>query len=336
MKNLEKLCLPSALCGFLMIFPALKAEAQTCYTAGDIDQPTRTAMESSAKRYFDMASRGDAAALKQNAIPSLASDFSGIESAVKENQADLAGGQAAPRPPALLKVEGSAPLKSAEFLCGVFGANGQTANSSEFVIPNLGPGSYGVVTLDISGSKSPRTVSFVLELLGADWKLGGMYVKNPQVAGHDGKWFADKAAAFKAKGNTHAAWFYYLEARELIVPVPFMYTKMTDQLYDDAQTVKPKDLPTEGNAVDLPAGAKTYKLIATFPLPVGQELDLVVKYQSADVSDSGKTFQDNSALMRALVAKYPEFREAFDGLVVRAVEPSGRDYGSMLPMKDIK
>jgi len=29
-------------------------------------------------------------------------------------------------------------------------------------------------------------------------------------------------------------------------------------------------------------------------------------------------------------------RDAFAGIVVRAVEPSGRDYGSMLPMKDIK
>jgi hypothetical protein len=40
--------------------------------------------------------------------------------------------------------------------------------------------------------------------------------------------------------------------------------------------------------------------------------------------------------MKALLVKYPEFRDAFDGIVARAVEPSGRDYGSLLPMKDIK
>ena len=312
------------------------ATAQTCYTAADMDQPTRTALESTAKRYFDMAARGDAASLKQNAIPSLASNFGGIENAVKENQPDLTGGQGIPRPPALLKVEGSAPLKSAEFLCGVFGANGQTANSSEYVIPDLGPGSYGVVTVDVTGSKGPRTVSFVLEQMGADWKLGGFYVKNPQISGHDGKWFADKANAFKDKGQNYDAWFYYLEARELVVPVPFMYTKMTDQLYDEAQKIKPKDVPAGGNTSDLVSGAKTYRLTAMFALPVGQDLNLVVKYQCADVSDSGKTFQENTAVMKALLAKYPELRDAFDGLVVRAVEPSGKDYGSMLPMKDIK
>ena len=41
-------------------------------------------------------------------------------------------------------------------------------------------------------------------------------------------------------------------------------------------------------------------------------------------------------VIKALVTKYPEFRDAFDGVVVRAVEPSGKDYGAMLPMKDIK
>jgi hypothetical protein len=42
------------------------------------------------------------------------------------------------------------------------------------------------------------------------------------------------------------------------------------------------------------------------------------------------------AVIKALLAKYPEFRDAYAGIVVRAVEPSGRDYGSMMAMKDIK
>ena len=42
------------------------------------------------------------------------------------------------------------------------------------------------------------------------------------------------------------------------------------------------------------------------------------------------------AVIKALVGKYPELREAFAGVVARGVAPSGQDYGSMLPMKDIK
>ena len=320
----------------LLMLCAAPSLAQTCYASSDMDEPVRAALESTAKRYFEMAAQGDTASLKQNAIASLASDFSGIESAVKDNQASLAGGQATPRPPFLLKVEGNAPLERAEFLCGVFGANGQTANSAEFVIPNLAPGNYGIDTLDVSASKGPRTVSFVLRQQGADWKLGGFYVQDPQIAGHDGKWFADKARAFRAKAENRDAWFYYLEARELLAPVPFMYTQMTDKLYDESQTVKPTDLPGDGNTMELAVGGTIYKLIAIFPLPVGEDFDLVAKYQAADVSDTAKTFRENAAIMKALLARYPEFRDAFDGVVVRAVEPSGKDYGSMLPMKEIK
>src|SRR5580700_8183528 len=119
-----------------LIFCAGFARAQTCLTAGDMDEPTRTALVSTSKRYFDMVARGDSATLRQNSIASFASDFSGIETTVKDNQPNFAGVQPAPRSPFLLKVEGTAPLARAEFLCGVFGRSGQTSDSAVFVIPN--------------------------------------------------------------------------------------------------------------------------------------------------------------------------------------------------------
>jgi hypothetical protein len=334
--NLSRFMIKFSFISLLLICSAA-AHAQTCYMADDMDAATRTALTSVGTRYFGMMAKGDSASLKQNAIASLAADFSGIENAVKDNQANFAATQATPRPPFELKAEGTAPLARAEFLCGVFGANGQTANSAEFVIPNLPPGNYAIAIEDISTAKGPYTLTFVLQQQGADWKLGGLYVKNNQVAGHDGKWYADQARAYKAKSENHNAWFYFIEARDLLVPVSFMYTQATDKLYDESQSMKPSDLPSgDSGTVDLAAGGKPYKITAIFPLAVGPDLDLVVKYQAADVSDTGKTFATNMEVMKALVAKYPEFRDAFAGIVARAVEPSGRDYGSMMPMKDIK
>ena len=313
------------------------AHAQTCFTASDMDEATRAALVNTAKRYFDMAARGDSAALQHDSIASLASDFSGIAAVVKDNQTKFSGAQATPRAPFLLKAEGTAPLERAEFLCGVFGKSGQTADSAVFVIPNLLPGNYAVVTLDVPTAQQPYTASFVLQQEGKDWKLGGFYVKETQIVGHDASWFAERARAFKAKGQNRNAWLYYVEARDLAVPVPFMYSQMTDKLADESETVRPADLPVSGNTIELAAGGKTHRLTTLFALGVGQDLDLVVKYQSADVSNTTQTFQDNIAVIKALVAKYPEFRDAFDGVVARAVEPTtGRDYGSLLPMKDIK
>jgi hypothetical protein len=311
--------------------------AQTCITSDEMDAASRTAINNAATRYFDMVSRGDAASLKQNAIPALANNFAGMEGTIKENQANLSGAHGTPRSPFELKAEGTAPLARAEFLCGVFGAAGQTANSTEFVIPNLPPGTYGVAILDVTTQKSPYTVSFVLQQIGTDWKLGGMFLRPAQLSGHDSKWFLDHANTYKSKGQVHNAWLYYLEGRELALSVPFMETQAIDKLYDQESSMKPADAPVGGNTADLVgAEGKTYKLITVSPLPVQDNLNLLVRYQTASVADSGQAFQENMAVMKALIQKYPEFREAFDSVIARGVESSGRDYGTMMPMKDIK
>jgi hypothetical protein len=316
----------------LSLVSVVPARGQTCLTGEDMDAATQAALTSTAKKYFDLAARSDSAELRQNATPGLAANFSGIETAVKDNTSRFAGAAATARSPFMLKAEGAGPLEHAEFLCGVFGPSGQTAHSAVFQIPNLPPGNYGFVTLDVASASGPDMVSFVLEQQGAVWKLAGFYVREARVAGHDGNWFSEQARAFKSKGQFHNAWFYYLEARSLLVPVDFMSVRNTDRLYDEAQSVKPSDLPP----IDLAANGKTYKLIALFPMGVGDDLDLVVKHRAAGISDTIETYKDNVAVIGALVSKYPEFRDAFTAVVARAVEASGRDYGTMMMMKDIK
>lgn len=311
--------------------------AQTCLTSDEMDAATRSAVQSTSSRYFDMIQRGDSASLKQNAIPALASNFSGVEDTVKENQPNLAGAQATARAPFVLKAEGTAPLARAEFLCGIFTASGPTANAAEFVIPNLPPGTYAVQILDIRGPKSSYTGSFVLQQIGSDWKLGGLFLRPAQMVGHDSAWYLSQASSLKSKGHTMAAWLYYLEGRELAIAVPFMETQAIDKLYEDESNYKAADFPGGDKTVDLvAANNKTYKVTQIFPLAVGQDLDVIVKYETASVADYGQTFQDNMAVMKALVTKYPELRDTFGGVVARGVEPSGRDYGTAMKMADLK
>lgn len=312
------------------------ARAQTCQSAADMDASVRSAVETTAKRYFEMAARGDTGALQQNSIPAVAASFGGIETAVKDNQSAFAGAAAAVRPPFLLIVDGNEALARAEFLCGVFGPNGQTGNSAVFVLNDLPPGKYGLAILDVSRAQDRRTLTLILQQLAGQWKVAGFYARAAQLGGHDGAWFAQRARDFKAKGQNRNAWLYYHEAISLAAPADFMSTLVTDKLYDEMQLLRPADLPVDGNTVDLSAGGKVYKLTTVLPLAVGDDLDVVVKYQAADVSNTAATFKENTAVMKALLAKFPEFRDAFAGVVARAVEPSGRDYGSLMPMKEIK
>src|SRR5580693_10645265 len=213
--------------------------AETCQTANDMDAGTRTALVTAGQRYFDFIAKGDAASLRQNAIPSLASDFSGIETTVKDNQSALAGSKATARPPFLLEADGTAPIPRAEFYCGVFGRNGQTGDSAAFYLNNLPPGKYAAVIFDAPSSKGAYTVSLILQQIASDWKLGGLYIKAAQTGGHNSDWFLTRAREFKGKGQAHNAWLYYLEARSLISPLPFMSTAATDKLFDESQKAQP-------------------------------------------------------------------------------------------------
>ena len=345
-----------------LIWIVANAEAQTCQTATDMNAAVRSALETTGRRYFDMAAHGDSAGIKQSAIPALASNFSGIESAVKDNQPAFAGAQATIRPPFLLSADGNQPLARAEFLCGVFGSTGQTRDSAVFILNNLPPGHYGVAIVDAKGSQGTRTLTLILQQLGVDWKLAGFYARSSQVNGHDASWFAQHAREFKTKGQNRNAWLYFREAITLTAPADFMSSLATDKLYDEAQAVQPTDIPapdhplvvvghigpTESYVVEhqqpqkqteqfsVAKAGKSYSITQMFPLAVGNDLNVVVKYQAADISNTVQIFQDNMAVIRGLVAKFPEFRDAFDGVVARAVDPSGQDYGSMLPMKQIK
>ena len=310
--------------------------AQTCQTANDMDATARTAITTAAQRHFGFAARGDTASLRQASIPSVAGDFAGIDTTVKDHQQALAGAQPILKGTFLLNADDATPNQRQEFYCGVFGKNGQTATSAAFYLNNLPAGKYSVVLFEAISTTGRTMFSEVLEQMGNDWKLGGLYIKSAQFAGHDSDWFLAQARAYKAKGELRDAWFYYLEARNLISPLPFMSTLATDKLYDESQPLQPADLPAAGKSASLVAGTTTYKLTAVFPEIVGNDLDLIVRYDSANVSNANLAYQENVNVMKALVTRFPEVRDAFAGVVARAVDTSGRDYGTLLAMKDIK
>jgi hypothetical protein len=313
------------------------AGAQTCQMANDMDPAVRTAISNAGQRYFEMAVKGDTVSLRQSAIPSLASDFGGVLNTIKDNQPDLAGAQPNIRSSFLLNAEDSAPNQQSEFWCGVFNKNGQTANSSVFFFYGLPPGKYAIVLIDANSPKGKTMFSEILQQVGNEWKFADFYIKAAQVAGHDSDWFLARARQYKTKGQLHNAWFHYRMAISLISPMQnHMSTLATDRLYDEAQAVHPADLPTNDKTVDFTDAGVTYKVTELFPQPLGNDLDLVVKYQSSNVSNTNVAYQENVNVMKALVTRFPEVRDAFSAVVARAVDTTGRDYGTLLAMKDIK
>ncbi len=315
---------------------ALPALGQTCSTASQMDSAVKAAVEGAVNRDSQLAAAGNTAALQQNAIP----NFTNAAGVVNDNKGAFGAG--AIRSSFVLDNTNGASGR-AEFYCGIYNSPDRVG----FAFPSLPAGKFGVVIQDVSGNP-PYTVTWVLQQAGGQWLLAGLFPRPARIAGHDGNWYLSQARSYRQKGQAHNAWFYYQIADQLMRPFPAMSTPQLDKLSDEEQQAMPTDLPLNG-PVSLPAAicapgtanraacpSQTFQITSMDALPVADNLDLVVRYQVPDVSDSSKTFQNNSAVISALVNKYPELRQAFVGVVARAVDPQGRDYGTLLAMKDVK
>jgi len=307
----------------------VSAWAQGCETRDEIPAQSRTASESAAKLVFDQASRGDVNSLKANAIPSLQANFTGISGAVNDNKAAFASGSAQLRTSFLLDT-GDKPSQDGRFYCGVFGGGGQTANSAEFDIPGLPAGRYAIVIQDFIGNKGPYALTTIFQELGG-WKLAGFYVRPESALGHDGIWFLDRARDYKAKGQNHNAWFYYVTSWDLLAPVTFMDSGLLSKISQESGAIQPKDVPS-GTPVTYSANGKSYS-ITEMTVQHLDTLDLSVKYSVPTTSDFVKTQTDARELANSLAAQYPELKDAFNKIWVHAIDAHGGDVPGLLNLK---
>ena len=309
------------------------AHAQECFSGSEIDAATARAVSAAARKYFDMSAQGDVAGLKANALPDVAANFGIIEQAVVADRPYFSQQEPSQTRIFILDATGSKTVwQRAEFYCGIYNSPDRVG----FAIPNLPPGRYALTIAKVEG-KEPATLTLILQDTGNNsWKLGGYYARLSSVGAHDGLWFASKAGEFKQKGQTRNAWFYYLTAWDLLAPVDFMSTPQLDKLSDEIQAVHPADLPNPVSPTELAAGGKNYKITDIAAVPVAGELYLRLQYEMPDAANSARASQDNTTVMKALLVRYPEFRDGFAGLIARASDGAGHEYGAVTPMKDVK
>jgi len=319
--------------GLFLLAIVCGARAQTCYTGQEIEASTAKAVEAAALQYFNLSAKGDTAGLRTNAIPEVARNFGGIEQAVEANKAHFAEGKASDTHIFILDAsESKTALPRADFFCGIYNSSDRVV----FSIPNLPPGRYAVTITRIAG-QDPITLTMILQDTGKNsWKLAGYYARLNAAGGHDGQWFLSKARAYKEKGQTHNAWFYYLTAWDMLAPVDFMGTPELDRLSDEIQAARPGALPAADTPLELAAGGKTFKIAEMVAVSVISDLDLRVQYETPDAANSTLAAQDNAAVTKALLAKYPEFRDGFGAVIARAVDNQGHNYVTLTAMKDAK
>jgi hypothetical protein len=293
--------------------------------------PDRDAIVTAARAIATKMQANDANGVRAATIPSVAGNFGGIASSIQKLNPDVTGATLAVTSVYDLDATDAQPGEDAvQFFCGV------AANDLHviFNIPRLPAGHFAFAIVEATGVKNPQRLSMLLEKNAGTWQLAGFFPRPLLSAGHDGVWYWEKARAFNKAGHPWSAYFYYQTAAYLLLPAEFVDSNNFDKLVQELRAATPGGLPgaqpmtvnVDGSPVSI-TNLRTDSALGGF--------DLVVRYETADVSNLAAARTKSVALMKALLALHPDWKEAFHGMWVFANAPNQQPFSLELSMPEI-
>jgi hypothetical protein len=293
--------------------------------------PDRDAIVTAVRAIASRMQANDANGVKAATIPSVAGNFGGIASSIQKLNPDLTGATLAVTSVYDLDATDAQPGEDAvQFFCGV------AANDLHviFNIPRLPAGHFAFAIVEATGVKNPQRLSMLLEKNAGTWQLAGFFPRPLLSAGHDGVWYWEKARAFNKAGHPWSAYFYYQTAAYLLLPAEFVDSNNFDKLIQELRAATPGGLPgAQPMTVNVDGSPVAVTNLRTDSALGG--FDLVVRYETADVSNLAAARTRSVALMKALLALHPDWKEAFHGLWVFANAPNQQPFSLELSMPEI-
>lgn len=313
--------------------------AETCTTQSQMAAADRDALAAAGRSFAQMVQADNTAGLQAQTISQYAQNFQGIASAITATAPKLAGASFIVESVYLLdasnlKSNSDGSVSTAQFFCAL----NNSPSDTSFTIPNLPAGKYGLAMVHATGVAAPWQLTFVLQQIDGQWKLAGFIPKPLTSAGHDGLWYWTQARDYAKKSERWNAWFYYQTARTLLVPVDFVTSTNLGKLRSEAKAVLPPELQngiSKEHPLMLKGKDETYSVTEIGTDDALGGLDMVIHVMAADTSNPVTARARNVQVMQAMLASYPELKQAFHGLWVFAVAPSGSPYGIELPMAQI-
>ena len=318
------------------------ARAEVCTTQSQMKDADRAALTAAARSLAQKVQANDAAGVRSETVAEYATDFGAIRSVLGSTSPHLQGASAQVEQVYLLDAEGmklAAGAKSgdAQFFCSLNRSQAEV----DFLIPGLTPGRYGFALVGFSGSATPWRVSFLLRQEGARWLMAGLYEEATTAAGHDGLWYWSEARRFAAAKERWDAWLYFREAEQLMRPAEFVRTSHLEKLEDEQKSDAPPAL-SAGVSAETPlivkgADGAEYRFtdLSADDALSRDKVDVVAHLRVDAIGDPVAARKRNSDAMRALVAAYPELRQAFHGVWMFADATGGSPFATEQPMAEI-
>jgi hypothetical protein len=337
----ERILRAGGLAGLLAAVLAVPAaQGDSCLTQSQMTETQRNAVAQAARMLVSDAQNGDLQGLRDDTLPSVAADFSGIANSAQVLKPQIA--QAALTVDAVYSFDaaqpaaGAQPAQGTQFFCS-------PAGSTLTVVLNfstLPPGKYALAIVHATGVPKPQQVSLVLaQTPTGQWKLAGFFSKPLMLAGENGVWYWSRAREFAQKKQDWPAYFYYEIASFLVQPADFLSSPNVEKLRREAGQVHAQNLPGDQPVTVYVDGLPFAIARVDTSADLGP-LDFVVHYdanpqEAAQLRDPVSARKQVVDLMSGLLAMHPGMRDAFHGMWVYADSGNATVFALELPMGQI-
>ncbi|HTW49033.1 MAG TPA: hypothetical protein VMD92_13865 [Acidobacteriaceae bacterium] len=319
---------------------AVSAWGDSCLTQSQMTAAQREQVANAARMLVSDAQNGDLQGLRDDTLPSVAANFSGIANSAQTLRPLIA--QAAITVDAVFSFDAAQPAAGAQsaqasqFFC--------TPSGSTFTVvlnfSALPPGKYALAIVHATGVPKPQQVSLILAQTPMEqWKLAGFFSKPLMLAGQNGVWYWSRAREFAQKKQEWAAYFYYQIASFLVEPADFLSSPNVEKLRREAGQVHPENLPGD-QPVNVYVNGLPYAIAHADTSADLGPLDFVIRYnanpeEAAQLRDPVSARKQVVDLMSGLLTMHPGLREAFHGMWVYADSNGATLFALELPMNQI-
>jgi len=208
---------------------------------------------------------------------------------------------------------------------------GNLSNPEGWVAVNAKPGLVEAYAI-VEGDTVNNTNAFVIWLLPeqGNWRVQYIHFATITMVGKSADDLQKLAAAENAKQRTLNAFVLYAAALQLADRGPFFQLGIKPEIEKAIGNVQ-KPTILQGQAPFVWHFDKsTFTVLNVGPIGIGGKIYLLIVHEVEPWTEDEQADRENRNLITVFAKAYPEYKEAFAGLIVRAHERGGnRGFGSV-------
>jgi hypothetical protein len=318
-------------------FHAAPLWAVNCTTEAAMAPTDRAALLATGSTLADAIAAQNFDLLQSSLLPAVSGDWDSIRGVAQSAPPLLKGGKLDWGDAYLLDATDLKTPSDTEFFC----TNADNYTTETISLRSLPAGRYALLIGDYDGAPLAGQLALIVGVdatATGNWKLGGIFVREGALEGHDGVWYWRHARELAAKKADWSAWFSYDAARWLLVPVDFLSSPHLEKLNREQSllSANPADsLPLTVSGTAAADAGKSWKITALHLDTTLHTDDLALVYEGTGLTDPLAARAEAIAVMSGLLKLHPELRENFHGLWAYSEKDGRRSYAIEQAMHDI-